>query len=80
MVREMVVDFVRLPEVPVTVTLTVPVVAVPLAESVKALVPVVLAGLNEAVTPLARPEADKLTLPLKPLTGLTVIVLGPLAP
>lgn len=71
---------VRLPEVPVTVTVTVPVVAVPLAASVKALVPVVLPGLNAGVTPLGRPEADKLTLPLKPLSGFTVIVLVPLEP
>lgn len=78
--RERVVVLVRLPEVPVTVTVTVPVVAVLLAERVKALVLVVLAGLNEAVTPLERPEADKLTLPLKLLRGLTVIVLEPLDP
>lgn len=76
----MVVVLVRVPEVPVTVTVTVPVVAVPLAVRVKVLVLVVIAGLNEAVTPLGRPEADKLTLPLKALSGLTVIVLVPLAP
>lgn len=79
-VREIVVVLVRLPEVPVTVTVTVPVVAVLLAERVKALVLVVLEGLNEAVTPLGRPEAVKLTLPLKPLSGFTVTVLVPLAP
>jgi len=66
--------------VPVTVTVTVPVIAVLLAVSVNVLVPVVLFGLKEAVTPLGRPEADKLTLPLKPFCGLTVIVLVPLAP
>lgn len=71
---------VRLPDVPVTVTVTAPVVAVPLAVSVKVLVPVVLPGLNAGVTPLGRPEADKLTLPLKPLSGFTVIVLVPLEP
>lgn len=76
----MVVVLVRLPEVPVTVTVTVPVVAVLLAERVKVLVPVVLPGLNAGVTPLGRPEADKLTLPLKPLSGFTVIVLMPLEP
>jgi hypothetical protein len=56
----------RLPDVPVAVTVTVPVAAVLLAVSVKMLEPVVLVGLNEAVTPLGRPDADKLTLPLKP--------------
>ena len=78
--RETVVAFVKLPEVPVMVTVTVPVVAVPLAVSVKVLVLVVLLGLNDAVTPLGRPDADKLTLPLKPFCGVTVIVLDPLAP
>lgn len=79
-VREIVVVLVSVPEAPVTVTLTVPVVAVLPAVSVKVLVPVVLPGLNAGVTPLGRPEADKLTLPLKPLSGFTVIVLVPLAP
>lgn len=79
MVRLMVVVLVRLPEVPVTVTVAVPVVALLLAESVRVLVPVVLLGLNEAVTPLGNPEADKLTLLLKPLDGVTVMVEVPLA-
>jgi len=69
----------RLPEVPVIVTVAVPVVAVLLAVSVSVLLPVVLAGLNEAVTPLGRPEADRLTLPVNPLAGFTVIVDVPLA-
>jgi hypothetical protein len=79
-VSERVVAFDKLPEVPVTVTVTVPVAAVLLAVSVNVLVPVVLVGLNDAVTPLGRPDADKLTLPLKPLCGVTVMVLVPLAP
>ena len=58
--------FDKLPDVPVMVTVTVPVVAVPLAVSVNVLVLVVLLGLKDAVTPLGRPEADKLTLPVKP--------------
>ena len=74
-VRVMVVVWVKLPEVPVTVTVAVPVVAVVLAVNVRLLVPVVLAGLKVAVTPAGNPDADKLTLPLKPLLGLTVMVL-----
>ena len=71
---------VKLPDEPVTVTVTVPVVAVLLAVSVNMLVLAVLLGLNEAVTPLGRPDADKLTLPLKPPCGMTVMVLAPLVP
>ena len=78
--REIVVVCVKLPDVPAMVTVTVPVVAVPLAVSVKLLVLVVLPGLKEAVTPLGKPDADKLTLPLKPFCGVTAIVLAPLAP
>jgi hypothetical protein len=37
-------------------------------------------GLKEAVTPLGNPDADKLTLPLKPFSGATVMVLEPLNP
>ena len=72
--------FVKLPDVPVTVTVTVPVAAMLLAVSVNVLVLAVLPGLNDAVTPLGRPDADKLTLPLKPFCGVTVMVLAPLAP
>ena len=63
-----------------TVTVTVPVVAVLLAAKVSVLVLAVLLGLNDAVTPLGRPDADKLTLPLKPFCGVTVMVLAPLVP
>ena len=78
--RDTVVVFVKLPEVPVTVTLTVPVMAVLLAVSVSVLLLVVLVGLNDALTPLGRPEAVKLTLLLKPFCGVTVMVLIPLVP
>ena len=71
---------VRLPEVPVTVTGTVPVAAELLAVSVKVLVLAVLAGLNDAVTPLGRPEAVKLALPVNAPTSATEIVLLPLLP
>lgn len=76
----MVAVLVKVPEAPVTVTVTVPVVAVLLAVSVKVLELVVLAGLNDAVTPLGRPDADSATLLLKPLSGFTVMALEALDP
>lgn len=79
-VRLMVAVLVKPSEVPVMVTATVPVAAVALAVSVSELVVVVLLGLNEAVTPLGRPEADRLIVPLKPPCRATVIVLVPLEP
>jgi hypothetical protein len=74
--RATVVDAVRLPDVPVMVTLTgPPTVAVLVAQSVIALEPVVTGlGLNAAVTPLGRPEAEKVTLPVNPPAGVTVMV------
>ena len=63
-----------------TVTVNVPVAAVLLAASVSVLVAVVGFGLNVAVTPLGRGDVDKLTLPLNPFCGDTVIVLVPLLP
>jgi hypothetical protein len=79
-VRVMVVVCVKVPDVPVTVAVTVPTVAELLAASVIVLVVVAGLGLNNAVTPLGRPEADKLTLPLKPFSGVTVTVSVPPLP
>lgn len=80
-VRLIVVLWVNVPDVPVTVTVTVPSVAVLLAVKVKVLFPpVVLAGLNAAVTPAGRPDADKLTVPVNPFSAVTVTVLVPLEP
>src|ERR1039458_8740282 len=62
------------------VTVTAPVAAVALAVSVSVLVEVVGFGLNAAVTPLGKPDAERVTLPLKPFTGVMVIVLVPLLP
>jgi len=78
--REIVVVCVKLPDVPVIVTVALPVVAVLLAVSVSVLVLVVLVGLNEAVTPLGRPDADRAMLPVKPFWGVTGIRLFPLVP
>jgi hypothetical protein len=70
-----VVDRMRLPDVPVTTTVNVPVAAVLLATKVSLLLVVVLVGLKVAVTPLGRPEALRLTVPLNPLFLAIVIVL-----
>ena len=71
---------VRLPEVPVMVTVEEPAVAVLLAVSVIKLLPVVGLVPNAAVMPLGRPDAARVTLPVNPFTSLTVIVLLPLPP
>jgi hypothetical protein len=71
---------VSVPLVPVTVTVAAPKVAVLDAESVRVLVPVVEAGLNEAVTPLGNPLTVKATLPAKPLDGVTVMTLVAIDP
>src|SRR5690242_12733248 len=75
MVSEIGVDVTRVPETPLTVIETVPGAAVLSTAKVSVLLPVVLLGLKEAVTPLGRPEADKLTLPANPFCGATVTVL-----
>lgn len=80
MLRLIVVEPERLPELPVTVTLVDPVVAVELADNVTVLLVVALGGLKDAVTPFGKPETDKLTAAEKPLAGMTVIVVVPLAP
>ena len=79
-VRLIVVVCVKFPEVPVMVTMAVPVEAALLAVKVSVLVAAVGLALNDAVTPLGSPEADRLTLLVKPFCGVTVIVLVPLAP
>lgn len=79
-VRLTVTEVDALPNVPVTVTVAVPTVAVDAAVKVTVLVVAVLAGLNEAVTPLGSPDAVRVTLPLNPLLGVTVMVSVPLAP
>jgi len=78
-----VVVWVRLPPVPVTVTVAAPRVAVEEAVSVSTLlvpVVVVVAGLKLAVTPAGNPLAVNATALAKPLVRVMVIVLVPLAP
>jgi len=67
--------WIRLPEVPVTLTVNVPVGAEGPADKVRVLVVAVGLGMKEAVTPLGKPEAVRFTLELKPFNGLTVMVL-----
>jgi len=66
--------WVRLPDVPLTRIENVPVAALLVADKVSMLTPVVLLGLNDAVTPRGSPDADKMTLPLKPFCGVMVMV------
>ncbi len=62
------------PMVPVTVTVFVPTTAADVALNVTMLVVAVVAGVNEAVTPLGSPDTASVTLPVKPVFGTTVIV------
>ncbi len=67
MVSARVVLAVRLPHVPMMVTVAVPGVAVLLAVNVSELVPVeIRSGANTALTPAGSPEATRVTLPLNP--------------
>ena len=66
---------VKVPEVPTIVIVAFPVLAVLLAVKVRVLVEVAGFGVKAAVTPLGNPVAEKLTLSLKPLTGVIVTVL-----
>lgn len=79
-VRETVSDAVSAPEVPVIVTVKVPTVAVAFAASVNTLAPVVGLVPNVAVTPLGRPDAARVTLPVNADWGITEIVSVALAP
>ncbi len=79
-VKLRVVVFVKLAEVPVTVTVTGPVTAEALAVNVKTLELVELVGAKAAVTPAGKPEAEKVTAALNPFCGVTAMVLVPPAP
>jgi len=64
----------RLPDVPVMVTVAVPSVAEAPAVSVS-----VPALLNDAVTPAGKPDAARATLPLKPFRGAMAMVAAAVA-
>jgi hypothetical protein len=67
---EKVVEFVTLPDVPVSVTVDCPMAAELLAVSVSVLFPVVGFGVKDAVTPAGKPDNERLTLPVNPYWGL----------
>jgi hypothetical protein len=62
------------------VTVALPAAAVAAAVRVNVLVEVAGFGLKLALTPAGRPEADMVTLPLKPFAGVMAIVLLPEVP
>jgi len=70
----------KLPEVPVIVTLEVPLVAVPVADKVKRLLEVAGFPAKLALTPLGKPDTLKFTLLLNPFRGLIAMVAEPDAP
>src|ERR1700722_9925025 len=71
---------VRLPEVPLIVTVDVPAVAELLAVSVSTLDPVAGFVPKDAATPPGRPDATRVTLPLNPPAPATVMVSVALLP
>ena len=77
---EMVTLLVRLPEVPVMVTVEVLAGALTAAVNVILLLLAVLAGEKTAVTPLGSPDAVSATVPVKPFTALMPMALVPLRP
>ena len=79
-VRAMVVVAFKAPEVPVMVRLLVPPGAELLAASVNTLVPDVGFVPQDAVTPLGNPDTARLTFPLNPYWGVTVMVEVPELP
>lgn len=72
-----VVDCVMLPETPVIVIVDVPSAVPDATLTVSVLAEVVGFGLNDAVMPLDSPDALRLTLPVNPFVGTTVMVLVP---
>ena len=73
-VSAMAVVAVSVPDFPVTVIVEVPAAAVALAVSVSTLVPVVGLAPNTALTPLGRPDATRVTLPVNPPVSFTLMV------
>ena len=78
--KERVVVAVSLPDVPVMVSVEVPMLAELLATRVSTLFPTVGFGEKDAVTPLGRPETARFTLPANPKRGLTETEVEPEVP
>jgi hypothetical protein len=78
--REMAVVALRVPEVPVIVIVDVPTATAQLDVSVSTLLPVVGLVANDAVIPLGKPDAARVTPPENPPTSVTVMVSVPLPP
>ena len=70
----MVVDALNVPETPLMVMVEDPTAADELAVSVSTLDPVAGFVANPAVTPLGKPDAERVTLPVNPFTSVTVMV------
>ena len=70
----------KLPEVPVTVTVEVPIAAVPVPDSVKRLLVDVGFAPKLPLIPPGRPDTLKFTLLLNPFKGLIVMVVELAAP
>lgn len=70
----------RLPETPLMVNCAAPSAAEPVAVSVSVLLALVLAGLNNAVTPVGNPVAVNATVPVKAPVGTTLMAEVPLPP
>lgn len=70
----------RLPDVPVMVTVEVPSTAEVVAVRVSVPGLAAVAVVKDAVTPVGRPVAARVTVPVKPLCGAMVMLLAPVAP
>jgi hypothetical protein len=79
-VRARVVVTVTAPDLPVMVTLYCPRMAELLAVKVTVLLPFVGFGEKDAVTPLGRPDAERVTLPVNPFRGVTLMEVVPEVP
>src|ERR1700693_558372 len=71
---------VRVPHVPVTVICVALTTAELAADRVSVLAVVIVAGLNDAVTPAGKPVTPNTTGPLKPPCGTTLNAVLPVAP
>ena len=82
MVRAKVVVSVRVPDVPVMVMVYFPRAAVALVVSVNVVYwyPLVGFGEKDAVTPLGKPDAERVIFPVNPFWGVTSTGIEPVAP